>query len=315
MSLIFIISLPRSGSTLLQKILSSSRHVKTDPETWFLLPLISWYSDVEIQTSYGFKDYRKAMNDFLDETKLKKYKKMLNENITKIYTESDRKYYIDKTPRYTLILKELIDTFPDAKFIVLTRNPLSIINSIINTWGKKKRWIIRNYFFDIYIGLSNIISTLKQEHKNVIHIRYEDLVTEPEDVINVLSEKLDLKDISINLKDSNTSLSSATMGDKTGQKKYKSIANKSLSKLDSITNIYRKTFLKKYLNQIGVENLRILGYDYSLLKLSLKKHKVGFKYLIRDLFETLFQLAKIFINLRRIKMKIFKKQKMYGELN
>ena len=37
---VFLLSLPRSGSTLLQRLLAVSPEVATAPEPWFLLPLV-----------------------------------------------------------------------------------------------------------------------------------------------------------------------------------------------------------------------------------------------------------------------------------
>ena len=315
MSMIFLISLPRSGSTLLQKILSSHSDIETEPETWFLLPLLGWVADLEINSSYSHRNFNIAKEDFLNKDRLKKYQEMLNQNTQYICSNQNKKFFLDKTPRYTLILKELIETFPDAKFIILARNPLSIINSIINTWGKKKRWLLRQYYFDLFLGLNNMIDVISQDYDNVLHLKYENLVSYPEETVKKIERFLGLKSISLDLNQSSLKLSNSSMGDKTGQLKYDKIDNDSVKRLDSITNIYRKKYLIFFIKHYGKTKISKLGYDYNILLDDLDNHKVGIRYLFRDFLESIFQMLKIIINLRRIRFKFLNNDKFYGELD
>lgn len=61
---IFIISLPRSGSTLLQNILSNNSEISTTSEPWILIPLISFYKgDYKSKTNPHLA--KEAVSDFL----------------------------------------------------------------------------------------------------------------------------------------------------------------------------------------------------------------------------------------------------------
>jgi len=51
-----------------------------------------------------------------------------------VLQNSGKRYFLDKTPRYYYILPELYRTFPEAKYILLLRNPLAILCSIFNTF-------------------------------------------------------------------------------------------------------------------------------------------------------------------------------------
>ena len=71
-------------------------------------------------------------------------------------SDSDSIYFLDKTPRYYLILKELEQVFPDAKFIFLFRNPVQIYASMLSTWGKDTFKVFFKYrFYADIIGFSN----------------------------------------------------------------------------------------------------------------------------------------------------------------
>ena len=51
------------------------------------------------------------------------------------------RYFVDKTPWYSLILPELSRTFPCAHFLILLRNPLAALISLVNTWENFWCWI------------------------------------------------------------------------------------------------------------------------------------------------------------------------------
>ena len=44
---------------------------------------------------------------------------------------SGKERFLDKTPRYYLIIPELMETFPEATFLFLVRNPLDVFSSIL----------------------------------------------------------------------------------------------------------------------------------------------------------------------------------------
>ncbi len=299
MSVIFLISLPRSGSTLAQRAICTSLGIRSAPEPWLLLPLVSSLTnDLEVASSYSYANSREALEDFLKGEKREQYYEALREFVERMYG-SNEEPFLDKTPRNSLIISELIKVFPDANIIVLTRNPISIINSIIGTWGENgKRWRLRPYFIDLFQGLPNIIKLLKSEARH-LHIRYEDLVTDPETTLIEVSRFLNLPIIGdINLNESN--LINGKFGDKQGIKKYNNLSINSLSNSEYICNFYRQWWVKKYLNYLGSDSVETLGYEYKLLVHSVSK-KLGLNYIARDILEELFQFLKILFPLRRLR--------------
>ena len=127
---IFIFSLPRSGSTLLQKIITSSNLVSSTSEPWLLLPLIYQEKKEGLISIYSHKKSNIALAEI--KNKVSNYDKLLADFVISIYSElSDDKsiYFLDKTPRYYLIIDDIVRIFPKAKFIFLFRNPLSQLTS------------------------------------------------------------------------------------------------------------------------------------------------------------------------------------------
>ena len=138
---IFIFSLPRSGSTLLQRILMSHSQICSIAEPWILLPQFYMLKKNGTLSDYSSLTAYKAVTDFVENLpkKHKDYKNSLRDFVLDLYQkqcQNNERYFLDKTPRYYLIIDEIIDLFPDAKFIFLFRNPVHIYASSINTWGQ-----------------------------------------------------------------------------------------------------------------------------------------------------------------------------------
>ena len=89
----------------------------------------------------------------------------------------DAKYFVDKTPRYVVISPEIVELFPDARFVFLLRNPLAIISSIIETWGTG-RWNIYEFEFELFDGLENLIAARRHVGPRACSVRFEELVGE-----------------------------------------------------------------------------------------------------------------------------------------
>jgi hypothetical protein len=158
---IFLISLPRSGSTLVQRVLTSHDKISSVSEPWFLLPVFWSLHSNGVYASYNHKLLNAAVEDLM--TKLPNgmgdYAEAVRRYAMHVYASLSSPgdiYFIDKTPRYSLIADALIRFFPDARFIFLWRNPLSVTSSLINTYGKGK-WILDYYRVDLYHGLSAML--------------------------------------------------------------------------------------------------------------------------------------------------------------
>lgn len=64
--LVFVISQPRSGSTLLQSILGSHSDIHTVPEPWMMLHFVYALREEGLEAEYDARLARMAMVDFLE---------------------------------------------------------------------------------------------------------------------------------------------------------------------------------------------------------------------------------------------------------
>ena len=64
-NLIFIISQPRSGSTLLQRLLAGHPDIQTSAETWLLLHPVYAFKNAGIETEFDSKLAAQGVTEFL----------------------------------------------------------------------------------------------------------------------------------------------------------------------------------------------------------------------------------------------------------
>src|SRR6266516_2767342 len=122
--LVFLVSTPRAGSTLLAALLGSHPDVLCPPESWLLLPLVGFRDDRLLVTApYDHQLAQQAVHDLLD-TDL--FNQAINSFAVTVYNSllqrSGKRLFVDKTPRYYHILPSIETLFPAAKQIWLKRN-------------------------------------------------------------------------------------------------------------------------------------------------------------------------------------------------
>jgi len=198
MNLIFIFSLPRSGSTLLQRLLMKHPEICSVSEPWLLLPLAYTLPEHGAQTApYNYQLAQRAIKDMVQALPNKEvdYYKEVSQFVSRLYQglcHNNEAYFLDKTPRYYLIINFIETLFPDAKFIFLFRNPMAILSSVINTWSEGRLGQLHQNHVDLYEGPKLLLKGRQRlEHKS-IQISYEKLVSYPIESVNNILEYLGL---------------------------------------------------------------------------------------------------------------------------
>ncbi|NLN93622.1 MAG: sulfotransferase [Candidatus Hydrogenedens sp.] len=186
--LIFIVGAPRSGTTMLERILSAHSLVQGGPEPHLITPLAHTgiWDKVEkapydhilaaeaqklfvSQMSGGEQNYYDACRAYCDVL----YSRFLEAKGTKIYC-------LDKTPAYALVLPFLSRVYPDASYIVLTRHPLAVFSSFANSFFDGDYQAAHDYNPVVERYVPALAAFLKEESTPKLHVRYEDLVKDPE---------------------------------------------------------------------------------------------------------------------------------------
>ncbi len=203
---IFILSAPRSGSTLLRVLLNRIPEIVSPPETYFL----EFYrnnknydpsraEDRKILADYwvNFRNHlnvrnlydRKAFNALVvDEAR--SWADIFS-ILVQLYARDARKkmtensIICEKTPLHIEFQKELLEIFPKAHIVYLIRDPRDVVASLKTCpWSTSNVKLNANY----WCKTTNLI----QDRENSILIKYEDLVETPEVQFGRISQLLQI---------------------------------------------------------------------------------------------------------------------------
>jgi hypothetical protein len=184
--LLFLIGPPRSGSTLLARMLGAHPAVHAPAEPHLLTPLahLGYYARVE-KAPYdplisegairelvgalpgGEADYLAALRACTDLL----YAKLLE--------PTGKRLLLDKTPAYALVLDFAARLYPRSRYVVLTRNPLAVWSSFVESFfdGDHAAAHAHNPLLERYVPA--IARFLRERPVPLCHVRYEDLVRDP----------------------------------------------------------------------------------------------------------------------------------------
>ena len=197
---IFILGLPRSGTSLLLTILSTHKEIAGMAETWFLLPFLYANKSHGVVANYSHNLGYSGLKDLIHNLpgKESQYNSYLKDFFDKVYgaLALNHKYFIDKVPRYYYVIPELAKLFPDAKFIFIFRNPVQIYASrMISGIGNNRFSIFRQRgnYFDIIEGPKYLTEGYKLLRDKAYAMNFEQFVIEPEKYIQEILNYLDLE--------------------------------------------------------------------------------------------------------------------------
>lgn len=315
---VFVFSLPRSGSTLFQRMLSCHTDIKTESELWFLLPHLDTVKGKFSRSLYSNNTLKEAMNSLTRQLpeQTDTYFESLKLFTDNIYQSigGEKKYVVDKTPRYYFIINEIKKLYPNGKFIFLFRNPCSVSASLVESFYKDR---LGDYThkIDFFEGPKLLAEGYRNLKGNCIAIKYEELVCEPERELRKVCDYLDIEFQDSMIKDFN-SVPLKGLGDQFGTKKFNSVQSKSVDKWKKVFNTrYRKNYLKKVVKYIGAKDLKDSGYDFDSIMTEINdidtKFSLSIEDRLRELKSTIFSLFDVPIILGKLKQKKSKKGKHY----
>ena len=278
---IFLLSLPRSGSTMLQRLIAAHPEVATTSEPWLLLPALSALRRDAAFADYGHFTASVAISDFCENLPggEQQYLDAVREFALDMYaavTPPGVPYFLDKTPRYHFVADELVRAFPDAKYVFLWRNPVAVIASMIDTFGNGK-WNLFRYRGDLYDGLDRLVALQDRLGDRAISLRYEDLIEQPAKAMRRVCEYLDVApDDDIVDQFSEVNLT-GSLGDQVGTANYTQLNSDPLEKWRvTLANPVRRRWVRRYLDWLGAGRLAAMGYDLDTLRSSLAQIESGY---------------------------------------
>lgn len=227
MNYIFILSLHRTGSTLLKNMLSINSEVEMVFDEMNLFePFRSETLDrllgnsikspqdlikaIENKKIYGtfWKDFNKAnisKEELLSELEqLEQFdlQSIIKSILNILQRRSNKVYSGIKYPIHYSKVSLLKEWFPDSKIIFLTRNPHAIIASKLNDPASRRRkeksvvnHFITHYFTLLYFcyEYNKSVKVFQKNKDNLYLITYEDITSAPQETLEKLCEFCNLK--------------------------------------------------------------------------------------------------------------------------
>jgi hypothetical protein len=268
---IFIFSITRSGSTLVQRVLGSYPEVATVSEPWLLIPLLYTLRRRGVAAEYTHPLAVEAIEDFCRQLPhgVEDYRAELRRFVVRLYGKAAHderfRYFLDKTPPYFFVVDEILELFPSVRCILLWRNPLMVLASLIELDGGV--WDPARYRENLFGGLAKLTRALEQHPDRLCAVRYEDLVTGDHATWRRLTAHLGIEFDEASLTRFADLRLEGRMGDSFGAERYSALSTEPLHKWRRrINNPLRKAWADRWLRWLGRERLGVMGYDLEELR-------------------------------------------------
>ncbi len=200
--LVFLIGSPRSGSTLLARMLGAHSAIHAPEEPHLITPLahLGYFESVE-SAPYDPVITRQAARALVaalpggEQAYLAALRAYSDAIYAGLLGSAPRgaKLLLDKTPAYALNLDFLARLYPNARFVVLTRHPLAVWSSYVDSFfdGDDQVAHDHNPLLERYVPA---IARFLRDSRVAIHrLRYEALVRDPESHARGLAQFLGLE--------------------------------------------------------------------------------------------------------------------------
>ncbi|NEQ65645.1 MAG: sulfotransferase [Symploca sp. SIO2D2] len=207
---IFLVGCPRSGTTLLQSLLAAHPQIHSFPESKFFDYLYPDYEPKRRRFWLASRRARAQLEKFLTEMGREElqhclpwyailasqYTHTFLNLLDTLTQEQGKSLWIEKSPPHLRRIEYIQKLVPTAQFIHILRQGVDVVASLYevtrkypkSAWGKP--WsldqCINWWITDIQISLSY------QDQPNHILVKYEELVAEPQSVLQELCQFIDV---------------------------------------------------------------------------------------------------------------------------
>lgn len=183
---IFVVGLPRTGTTLTERIIASHSRVESADETFFMR--------IAIKRACGQRSENEMSPQMISAAARKDIRRIAAGYLNAIeYRLSGYPLFIDKLPENFLYLGFIAKAFPDARIVHLRRNPMDTCFAMY-----KQSFFRFAYRLDdlgrYYVAYQRLHRHWREVLQDrLIEVEYESLVAEPEAQVRVLLHELGLE--------------------------------------------------------------------------------------------------------------------------
>jgi hypothetical protein len=282
--LIFLIGPPRSGSTLLMRMLSSHSQIYSRPEPHLLTPLahLGQWDNVDrapfdqLQAGSSMRqfvgDLPNGEADYVEA--IQAYAHLL---YGRMLATQDKPFFLDKTPAYGLILPFIEKVFPQAHFVVLTRNPCSVWDSYAESFFDGDYAAARDFNPILQRYVPAMADFMRNSKVPFVHVRYEDVVSDPEAQLKRIFDHIGLPHEPSCVNYGQQAPAVDGLGDPLGVKQHSRPVTSSLEKWATgvAASDDKEVILREMVSQLDDRDVKLWGFEKESLFEPLSRVNVG----------------------------------------
>lgn len=190
---VFIVGFPRSGTTMLEQMLDASPKLRSMDEREFLEDVAHWIRDREMP-------YPEALGE-LSVAQCDEMRSKYRASVAKVVSLEPGERLVDKNPLSMLLLPLICRLFPDSRIILALRHPCDVVLSCY----------MQHFDAPAFVDLCSNLERLSHSYvnamrfwihhenllrPNVLHLRYEDLLSDFDQHSSRIGKFLGIEDVS-----------------------------------------------------------------------------------------------------------------------
>ncbi|MFD0902533.1 sulfotransferase family protein [Actinomadura sediminis] len=173
----FILSTVRSGSTLLRAILDGHSRLHAPHETHLGDIAVEFKSRQVARSMEAFGHSERELRFLL-------WDALLSERVER----SGKKYLVNKSPNDLFIREEIVECWPDARFVFLLRHP----GAILRSWQAARPYLEPEDVLGDIVSYAEALESARRELPGLT-VRYEELTRDPATVVQGVCEFLEVQ--------------------------------------------------------------------------------------------------------------------------
>lgn len=198
LGIVFLCGVPRSGTTMAQRLISEYFNIRTGQESsvidGLLIPIKKRVDSDRLESRDGL-----GLSGYLDDCQIKDLMTKLTletfselfKSLTDHYGNGKYDYFLEKTPSNVLFVDEIFQFIPNAKVIVVERDVADTVRSLVrarSSWGSG--WVpkgIRGMVNFVYLHQHAVEKCKKTPSENILIENYKDMCEHPKEFLKQLS--------------------------------------------------------------------------------------------------------------------------------
>lgn len=267
---VFIVGCPRSGTTLLQSLLSAHPQIASYPESHFFLKLFPKDNNWRRKIGIASRDAKPRFEAFLQEIEHQEFQKYIPKFPTFAFQfvrafikvldtltqQQGKSLWLEKTPMHLHHIEYIEKFIPEAKFIHIIRSGTDVVASLYEVTHKyPEAWsgerdidtCISRWINDVKISLSYL------DKSNHILVRYEDLIKDTNLVIKELCNFIGVEFVETMLNEYSTVARRIRLESEPWKSSVtEKIQSTNLKKFDNLFDDNQKEYIVKQLSSINL---------------------------------------------------------------